>query len=168
MLWRRVLLKYCAENICSLMLSLFYNPSLITEIPLLKFSFSQYHSQCLRLSKYWEIFLQRTLLIWMLPEAMFPILWNMKRQMFVKTTWLFSYLKHPPAVLYYFIQVRDTAINTLVEIYRHVGEKVRIDLGKKGIPSSRYVNISCLVHFSVVVPNLTSLSSHSMFTLSIS
>ncbi|XP_071789049.1 CLIP-associating protein 1-like isoform X6 [Asterias amurensis] len=34
-------------------------------------------------------------------------------------------------------QVRDTAINTLVEIYRHVGEKVRIDLGKKGIPSSR-------------------------------
>ncbi|XP_071943442.1 CLIP-associating protein 1-B-like isoform X4 [Antedon mediterranea] len=34
-------------------------------------------------------------------------------------------------------QVRDTAINTLVEIYRHVGEKVRVDLGKKGIPSSR-------------------------------
>ncbi|CAH1241544.1 CLASP1 [Branchiostoma lanceolatum] len=33
--------------------------------------------------------------------------------------------------------VRDMAINSLVEIYRHVGEKVRVDLGKKGIPSSR-------------------------------
>ena len=36
-----------------------------------------------------------------------------------------------------FIQVRDTAIRTLVEIYRHVGEKVRIDLGKRGIPPTR-------------------------------
>ncbi|XP_027059077.1 CLIP-associating protein 1-A-like isoform X6 [Pocillopora damicornis] len=34
-------------------------------------------------------------------------------------------------------QVRDSAINSLVEIYRHVGEKVRVDLSKKGIPSSR-------------------------------
>ncbi|XP_031566789.1 CLIP-associating protein 1-like isoform X2 [Actinia tenebrosa] len=34
-------------------------------------------------------------------------------------------------------QVRERAIETLVEIYRHVGEKVRIDLSKKGIPSSR-------------------------------
>ncbi|XP_032242653.2 CLIP-associating protein 1-A isoform X3 [Nematostella vectensis] len=34
-------------------------------------------------------------------------------------------------------QVRERAIDTLVEIYRHVGEKVRIDLSKKGIPSSR-------------------------------
>ncbi|XP_078581917.1 CLIP-associating protein 1-B-like isoform X9 [Branchiostoma floridae x Branchiostoma japonicum] len=33
--------------------------------------------------------------------------------------------------------VRDMAINSLVEIYRHVGEKVRVDLSKKGIPSSR-------------------------------
>uniref|UniRef100_A0A4W3JU44 Cytoplasmic linker associated protein 2 n=1 Tax=Callorhinchus milii TaxID=7868 RepID=A0A4W3JU44_CALMI len=31
-------------------------------------------------------------------------------------------------------QVRDTAMNTMVEIYRHVGEKVRSDLSKKGIP----------------------------------
>lgn len=36
-------------------------------------------------------------------------------------------------------QVRDSAINALVEIYRHVGEKVRVDLSKKGIPSSRSV-----------------------------
>ncbi|XP_016322962.1 CLIP-associating protein 1-like isoform X1 [Sinocyclocheilus anshuiensis] len=34
-------------------------------------------------------------------------------------------------------QVRDAAMNCLVEIYRHVGEKVRIDLSKKGLPQSR-------------------------------
>ena len=37
------------------------------------------------------------------------------------------------------LQVRDSAISALVEIYRHVGEKVRVDLSKKGIPSSRSV-----------------------------
>ncbi|XP_034145564.1 CLIP-associating protein 1-B isoform X18 [Esox lucius] len=34
-------------------------------------------------------------------------------------------------------QVRDGALNCLVEIYRHVGERVRVDLGKKGLPQSR-------------------------------
>ncbi|XP_017158399.1 CLIP-associating protein 1-B-like isoform X9 [Poecilia reticulata] len=34
-------------------------------------------------------------------------------------------------------QVRDAAMSCLVEIYRHVGERVRIDLGKKGLPQSR-------------------------------
>ncbi|XP_023575501.1 CLIP-associating protein 2 isoform X12 [Octodon degus] len=34
-------------------------------------------------------------------------------------------------------QVRDTAILAIVEIYRHVGEKVRIDLYKRGIPPAR-------------------------------
>ncbi|XP_053926752.1 CLIP-associating protein 1 isoform X3 [Cuculus canorus] len=34
-------------------------------------------------------------------------------------------------------QVRDAAINSLVEIYRHVGERVRADLSKKGLPQSR-------------------------------
>ncbi|KAF7213713.1 transcript variant X20 [Nothobranchius furzeri] len=34
-------------------------------------------------------------------------------------------------------QVRDGAISCLVEIYRHVGERVRLDLSKKGIPQSR-------------------------------
>ncbi|CAH2305059.1 CLIP-associating 1 isoform X4 [Pelobates cultripes] len=34
-------------------------------------------------------------------------------------------------------QVRDAAINCLVEIYRHVGERVRADLSKKGLPQSR-------------------------------
>ncbi|KAM3585428.1 uncharacterized protein V6R79_017639 [Siganus canaliculatus] len=34
-------------------------------------------------------------------------------------------------------QVRDGALSCLVEIYRHVGERVRIDLGKKGLPQSR-------------------------------
>lgn len=36
-------------------------------------------------------------------------------------------------------QVRDGAMNCLVEIYRHVGERVRMDLGKKGLPQSRCV-----------------------------
>ncbi|XP_016360382.1 CLIP-associating protein 1-like [Sinocyclocheilus anshuiensis] len=34
-------------------------------------------------------------------------------------------------------QVREGAMNCLVEIYRHVGERVRVDLGKKGLPQSR-------------------------------
>ncbi|XP_052805187.1 CLIP-associating protein 1-like isoform X9 [Mya arenaria] len=34
-------------------------------------------------------------------------------------------------------QVREAAINTLAEIYRHVGEKVRADLAKKGIAPQR-------------------------------
>ncbi|XP_067837211.1 CLIP-associating protein 2 isoform X3 [Heptranchias perlo] len=34
-------------------------------------------------------------------------------------------------------QVRDTAMSTMVEIYRHVGEKVRVDLSKKGVPQAR-------------------------------
>nr|DBA19576.1 TPA: hypothetical protein GDO54_015388 [Pyxicephalus adspersus] len=34
-------------------------------------------------------------------------------------------------------QVRDAAISCLVEIYRHVGERVRADLTKKGLPQSR-------------------------------
>ncbi|XP_053536912.1 CLIP-associating protein 1a isoform X1 [Ictalurus punctatus] len=34
-------------------------------------------------------------------------------------------------------QVRDSAMNCLVEIYRHVGERVRVDLTKKGLPQSR-------------------------------
>ncbi|XP_069776817.1 CLIP-associating protein 2-like isoform X13 [Narcine bancroftii] len=34
-------------------------------------------------------------------------------------------------------QVRDTAMNTMVEIYRHVGEKVRADLSRKGVPQAR-------------------------------
>uniref|UniRef100_A0A3Q1I9F0 TOG domain-containing protein n=1 Tax=Anabas testudineus TaxID=64144 RepID=A0A3Q1I9F0_ANATE len=37
-------------------------------------------------------------------------------------------------------QVRDGAMSCLVEIYRHVGERVRMDLGKKGLPQSRYKN----------------------------
>uniref|UniRef100_A0A7N8XLZ1 Cytoplasmic linker associated protein 1 n=1 Tax=Mastacembelus armatus TaxID=205130 RepID=A0A7N8XLZ1_9TELE len=38
-------------------------------------------------------------------------------------------------------QVRDGAMNCLVEIYRHVGERVRMDLGKKGLPQSRCVQM---------------------------
>ncbi|XP_057410495.1 CLIP-associating protein 2 isoform X15 [Balaenoptera acutorostrata] len=34
-------------------------------------------------------------------------------------------------------QVRDAAILAVVEIYRHVGEKVRVDLCKRGIPLAR-------------------------------
>ncbi|XP_052092862.1 CLIP-associating protein 1-A-like isoform X7 [Mytilus californianus] len=38
-------------------------------------------------------------------------------------------------------QVRDEAVNTLCEIYRHVGEKVRQDLAKKGIPPQKLTQI---------------------------
>ncbi|XP_061649537.1 CLIP-associating protein 1a isoform X43 [Phyllopteryx taeniolatus] len=34
-------------------------------------------------------------------------------------------------------QVRDGAMSSLVAIYRHVGERVRMDLSKKGLPQSR-------------------------------
>ncbi|XP_034430411.1 CLIP-associating protein 1a isoform X16 [Hippoglossus hippoglossus] len=34
-------------------------------------------------------------------------------------------------------QVRDGAMNSLVAIYKHVGERVRMDLSKKGLPQSR-------------------------------
>ncbi|XP_072455356.1 CLIP-associating protein 2 isoform X9 [Notamacropus eugenii] len=34
-------------------------------------------------------------------------------------------------------QVRDAAILAMVEIYRHVGEKVRADLSKRGLPAAR-------------------------------
>ncbi|XP_062365950.1 CLIP-associating protein 2 isoform X12 [Cinclus cinclus] len=38
-------------------------------------------------------------------------------------------------------QVRDAAILAIVEVYRHVGEKVRIDLKKRGIPPGRLQTI---------------------------
>ncbi|XP_066546913.1 CLIP-associating protein 2 isoform X18 [Amia ocellicauda] len=34
-------------------------------------------------------------------------------------------------------QVRETAIMAIVEVYRHVGERVRADLGKRGLPAAR-------------------------------
>ncbi|XP_056597602.1 CLIP-associating protein 2 isoform X8 [Triplophysa dalaica] len=38
-------------------------------------------------------------------------------------------------------QVREAAISTLVEVYRHVGEKVRADLNKRDLPSARLQSI---------------------------
>uniref|UniRef100_A0A8V0Z5V8 Cytoplasmic linker associated protein 2 n=1 Tax=Gallus gallus TaxID=9031 RepID=A0A8V0Z5V8_CHICK len=38
-------------------------------------------------------------------------------------------------------QVRDAAILAIVEVYRHVGEKVRLDLTKRGIPPARLQTI---------------------------
>ncbi|XP_057233099.1 CLIP-associating protein 2 isoform X5 [Malurus melanocephalus] len=38
-------------------------------------------------------------------------------------------------------QVRDAAILAIVQVYRHVGEKVRIDLTKRGIPPGRLQTI---------------------------
>uniref|UniRef100_A0A671YQE0 Cytoplasmic linker associated protein 1 n=1 Tax=Sparus aurata TaxID=8175 RepID=A0A671YQE0_SPAAU len=48
-------------------------------------------------------------------------------------------------------QVRDGAMNCLIEIYRHVGERVRMDLGKKGLPQSR---VRLPVLFVLVVQSL--------------
>ncbi|KAL4229386.1 hypothetical protein ACF0H5_012425 [Mactra antiquata] len=39
-------------------------------------------------------------------------------------------------------QVREAALNTLAEIYRHVGEKVRNDLSKKGLSQQRLNQVS--------------------------
>ncbi|XP_051727590.1 CLIP-associating protein 2 isoform X44 [Ctenopharyngodon idella] len=38
-------------------------------------------------------------------------------------------------------QVREAAISTLVEVYRHVGERVRVDLNKRDLPSARLQTI---------------------------
>ncbi|XP_053348288.1 CLIP-associating protein 2 isoform X35 [Clarias gariepinus] len=38
-------------------------------------------------------------------------------------------------------QVREIAITALVEVYRHVGERVRADLGKRGLPAARLQTI---------------------------
>uniref|UniRef100_H3DHV1 Cytoplasmic linker associated protein 2 n=1 Tax=Tetraodon nigroviridis TaxID=99883 RepID=H3DHV1_TETNG len=38
-------------------------------------------------------------------------------------------------------QVREAAITTLVDVYRHVGERVRADLGKRGLPAARLQTI---------------------------
>ncbi|XP_047006640.2 CLIP-associating protein 2 isoform X8 [Ictalurus punctatus] len=38
-------------------------------------------------------------------------------------------------------QVRETAVTALVEVYRHVGERVRADLGKRGLPAARLQTI---------------------------
>uniref|UniRef100_A0A673CH24 Cytoplasmic linker associated protein 2 n=1 Tax=Sphaeramia orbicularis TaxID=375764 RepID=A0A673CH24_9TELE len=37
-------------------------------------------------------------------------------------------------------QVREASITTLVDVYRHVGERVRADLGKRGLPAARNDN----------------------------
>uniref|UniRef100_A0A3Q3MA44 Cytoplasmic linker associated protein 2 n=1 Tax=Mastacembelus armatus TaxID=205130 RepID=A0A3Q3MA44_9TELE len=34
-------------------------------------------------------------------------------------------------------QVREASVTTLVDVYRHIGEKVRADLGKRGLPAAR-------------------------------
>lgn len=47
----------------------------------------------------------------------------------------------PPLCFCVGLKVRDAAMSCLVEIYRHVGERVRIDLGKKGLPQSRCVQV---------------------------
>ncbi|XP_053302635.1 CLIP-associating protein 2 isoform X5 [Pleuronectes platessa] len=38
-------------------------------------------------------------------------------------------------------QVREASITTLVDVYRHVGEKVRADVGKRGLPAARLQTI---------------------------
>ncbi|XP_049606266.1 CLIP-associating protein 2 isoform X5 [Syngnathus scovelli] len=38
-------------------------------------------------------------------------------------------------------QVREASITTIVDIYRHVGERVRVDLAKRGLPATRLQTI---------------------------
>lgn len=35
------------------------------------------------------------------------------------------------------LQVREASITTLVDVYRYVGERVRADLAKRGLPAAR-------------------------------
>uniref|UniRef100_A0A8C2TUN0 Cytoplasmic linker associated protein 2 n=1 Tax=Coturnix japonica TaxID=93934 RepID=A0A8C2TUN0_COTJA len=53
-------------------------------------------------------------------------------------------------------QVRDAAILAIVEVYRHVGEKVRLDLSKRGIPPGRpkYAFILIYIYFYLMYPFL--------------
>uniref|UniRef100_A0A671QS73 CLIP-associating protein 2 n=1 Tax=Sinocyclocheilus anshuiensis TaxID=1608454 RepID=A0A671QS73_9TELE len=44
-------------------------------------------------------------------------------------------------------QVREAAITTLVEVYRHVGERVRADLNKRDLPSAR-LSLMCFAGVS--------------------
>uniref|UniRef100_A0A7N8Y853 Cytoplasmic linker associated protein 2 n=1 Tax=Mastacembelus armatus TaxID=205130 RepID=A0A7N8Y853_9TELE len=43
-------------------------------------------------------------------------------------------------------QVREASVTTLVDVYRHIGEKVRADLGKRGLPAARTQYIFICVH----------------------
>lgn len=43
-------------------------------------------------------------------------------------------------------QVREASITTLVDVYRHVGERVRADLGKRGLPAARWVTGRAMHH----------------------
>uniref|UniRef100_A0A673N342 TOG domain-containing protein n=1 Tax=Sinocyclocheilus rhinocerous TaxID=307959 RepID=A0A673N342_9TELE len=47
-------------------------------------------------------------------------------------------------------QVREAAMTSLVEVYRHVGEKVRIDLNKRDLPSARLTLITDLFMLSLL------------------
>uniref|UniRef100_A0A668ABI8 Cytoplasmic linker associated protein 2 n=1 Tax=Myripristis murdjan TaxID=586833 RepID=A0A668ABI8_9TELE len=58
-------------------------------------------------------------------------------------------------------QVREASITTLVDVYRHVGERVRADLGKRGLPAAR--NIMSCKKFSV--RSSCSVDGNSLFSL---
>lgn len=49
------------------------------------------------------------------------------------------------------LQVREVAITTLVDVYRHVGERVRADLAKRGLPAARWVIAGTVEHYFVHV-----------------
>lgn len=56
-----------------------------------------------------------------------------------------------------FIQVRQQAIDTLVEIYRHVGEKVRGDIAKRDLPEAKWekkmnFQLNWTFYFYMIVP----------------
>uniref|UniRef100_A0A668A6X9 Cytoplasmic linker associated protein 2 n=1 Tax=Myripristis murdjan TaxID=586833 RepID=A0A668A6X9_9TELE len=59
-------------------------------------------------------------------------------------------------------QVREASITTLVDVYRHVGERVRADLGKRGLPAARRNIMSCK-KFSV--RSSCSVDGNSLFSL---
>uniref|UniRef100_A0A671NWB8 CLIP-associating protein 2-like n=1 Tax=Sinocyclocheilus anshuiensis TaxID=1608454 RepID=A0A671NWB8_9TELE len=54
-------------------------------------------------------------------------------------------------------QVREAAMTSLVEVYRHVGEKVRIDLNKRDLPSARLVcfTVKCASFLQILIKNVS-------------
>ncbi|CAG10005.1 unnamed protein product [Tetraodon nigroviridis] len=63
-------------------------------------------------------------------------------------------------------QVREAAITTLVDVYRHVGERVRADLGKRGLPAARLQTIFSRFDEALNSGNMALSPSHGQSILS--
>jgi len=60
------------------------------------------------------------------------------------------------------LKVREQAMTTLVEIYRHVGERFRVDVSKKDINTAKYDVITTLLWCLCTGKSTGNLSYHVM------